>query len=163
MIYNNSLFRNIFNSMVFITCATITTAACAAPAKDKTEALNKGRTQNSSAALAATAATQSILGHHLGAFAEGIDAVMADYTERSVLITSEKTYKGIKEIRDFFDFFIKSADPEFWKAFKIRTQSIDGEIAYLVWDAKPFILMATDTFVIRNKKIATQTFTSLAQ
>ncbi len=80
------------------------------------------------------AATQQVLDHHLGAFAQG-------------------------EIRAFFKAFVESADPGFWSAFKITSKSTAGEVAYLVWEAKPWVTLATDTLLIKNGKIAVQTFT----
>ena len=35
-----------------------------------------------------------------------------------------------------------------------------GEIGYLMWDARPFIMLGTDTFLIRDGKIAVQTYAS---
>lgn len=110
----------------------------------------------------ATSETGTILGSHLGAFAKGVDAIMVDYTEQSLVITPDKTYRGLKEIHAFFDAFLKGAESAFWDAFKIRTQIVDGNVAYLVWEAKPFVPMATDTLIVQNKKILTQTFTAFA-
>jgi len=102
---------------------------------------------------------KAVFDHHLGAFAQGIDAVLMDYTEASVLVTPDRAYRGLAEIRGFFQAFLAGATPEFWQAFTIRTQSVDGAIAYLVWAAPPAVPMATDTLYIRDGKIAVQTFT----
>lgn len=147
-------------SIVFATGAAMATAAGAADVKDTTAAKAKDKP---AAAANAAAATQKTFAHHLGAFADGLDAVMTDYSDRSILITPTKTYRGKQEIRAFFDAFMKGAEPGFWQAFKIRTQLVDGETAFLVWEAKPFMSMATDTFIVRNKKIVTQTFTPFAE
>jgi hypothetical protein len=37
-------------------------------------------------------------------------------------------------------------------------QEIVGEVAYILWERKPQISRATDTFVVRNGKILVQTF-----
>jgi hypothetical protein len=45
---------------------------------------------------------------------------------------------------------------------EISTQIVEGEIAYIVWSGESETLripFATDTFVIRDKKIVAQTFT----
>jgi len=104
-------------------------------------------------------ATQRVFAHHLGSFSEGIDSIVSDYTEQSVLLTPDATYRGLEQIRDFFDGFLKSASQEFWDAFKIGTQGIEGEIAYMTWSAEPFVPLATDTLLVRNGKILVQTFT----
>jgi len=35
---------------------------------------------------------------------------------------------------------------------------VDGEIAYIVWKAEPGVQLATDTFIVRDRKIMVQTF-----
>lgn len=137
----------------------MTTAASAAAVKDAAKAHPKASKQKISAAAAATEATQMTFDHHLEAFIVGLDEVMTDYTEHSILITPDKSYRGIKEIRDYFEALIKGADPAYWAAFKIRTKFVEGDAAFLVWEAKPFVPLATDTFIVRNNKIVTQTFT----
>lgn len=112
--------------------------------------------------ISTSAATQATFAHHLGAFAEGIDALMADYGEDSVLITPSTEYRGRKAIRGFFQDFLDHATPEFWAAFTVQSQWVDGPIAYLVWHARPAVTLAADTLYVRDSKIAVQTFTPLA-
>ena len=104
--------------------------------------------------------TKKVLEHHLGAFAKGLDALMADYSKDSAILTHDKQYRGIAEIRGFFNGFLKGVEPGFWEAFKINAQSIDRDVAYLVWEAKPFVNIGTDTLVVRANKIMVQTFTA---
>lgn len=106
------------------------------------------------------ASTKKVLEHHLGAFAKGLDVLMADYSKDSSILTHDKQYQGLAEIRGFFDGFLKGVKPGFWQAFKINAQSIHREVAYLVWEAKPFVNIATDTLVVRANKILVQTFTA---
>ncbi|NYZ11995.1 nuclear transport factor 2 family protein [Azospirillum sp. RWY-5-1] len=107
----------------------------------------------------ASEATQRVFGHHLGAFSDGIDAILSDYTEQSVLLTPDATYRGLQQIRDFFDAFLKAASPEFWSAFKLGTHVIEGEVAYMTWSAGSFMPLATDTLLVRGGRIQVQTFT----
>lgn len=102
-----------------------------------------------------------ILDHHLQAFAEGVDAIASDYCDDSVILLPRKRIQGLAPIRSFFADFLGSIEPEFWNSFRIIHQSVDGEVAYLVWEARPFVAMATDTLLIRDNKIVVQTFTSL--
>jgi len=106
--------------------------------------------------------TEAVLVHHLQAFGEGVDAILSDYTEESVLITPDGVVRGIDELRTFFDGFIKNSPPELFEAFKFLRQDIEGEVAYILWKAEPYIKMATDTFVIRDGKILVQTFAALS-
>ena len=105
--------------------------------------------------------TEAVLAHHLQAFSEGVDAVLSDYTEESVLFTPNGAVRGIDELRTFFGAFIDNSPPELFEAFTILRQDIEGEVAYIIWKAEPYIKMATDTFVIRDDKILAQTFASL--
>lgn len=116
----------------------------------------------SNAAAQADGVTKQVLEHHLGAFAKGLDEILKDYNDNSTLVTPDKTYVGVGEIAGFFKAFIDGADPEFWPAFKITSMSTVGEVAYLVWEAKPWVTLATDTLVVKNGKIAVQTFTSFS-
>lgn len=107
-------------------------------------------------------ATKKVLDHHLGAFAQGLDELLRDYDETSVLVTPDKTFTGLSEIRGFFKAFIDGADPSFWGAFKILNITVTGEVAYLVWEAKPWVALAADTLHVKGEKITVQTFTSFA-
>lgn len=103
--------------------------------------------------------TNDVFEHHLASFGEGLDSILSDYEEASVLLTPDATYRGLQEIRAFFDAFLKTATPEFWNAFKIGARSVDGEIAYLTWSSRPTVPLATDTLLIKSGKIKVQTFT----
>ena len=49
------------------------------------------------------AVTKSVLDHHVQTFqANDLEGVMADYVEESILVTPDKTYKGLAEIRENF-------------------------------------------------------------
>ena len=106
--------------------------------------------------------TQAVLQHHLQAFGEGIDSIMSDYTENSVLITPDATYRGLNEIRDFFTAFVAGLPAGIWDAFRMKRQEVTGDVAYIVWEALPWIALGTDTFVVREGKIAFQTYASQA-
>ncbi len=110
----------------------------------------------------AEAATQQVLNHHLGAFAHGIEEIIKDYDDRSALVTRDRTFRGRKEITGFFKAFLDGADPAFWPAFQITSMSTVHNVAYLAWEAKPWVTLATDTLVVKDGKIAVQTFTSFS-
>ena len=106
--------------------------------------------------------TESTLGHHLNAFGDGIDAIMGDYTDGSVLFTPDGPLTGLEPIRGFFDGFLRTSPPELLQAMTLIRQDVRGDVAYVLWKAEPFIPLATDTFVIRDGKIVVQTFAVLA-
>lgn len=105
--------------------------------------------------------TEATLTHHIQAINEGVDAILSDYTEQSVLFTPEGPIRGLEGIRSFYENFINNSPRELLEALALVRQDTDGEIAYIIWKAEPYIPYATDTFVIRNDKIVTQTFAAL--
>lgn len=115
----------------------------------------------SAASPKTTSVTEQVFHHHLGAFAQGIDELMKDYTNTSIIITPTGNHTGLSEIQAFFDGFLASATPEFWSAFQVTGQVVHEDVAYLTWSAAPYVQMATDTLVIRNARISIQTFTPL--
>jgi hypothetical protein len=109
-----------------------------------------------------TRSAQDVFAHHLQAFSQGLDALVSDYTEGSSILLPERTITGLAGIRQFFDSFLKDVQLGFWEAFRIQRQEVCGDVAYLVWEARPFVSMATDTLVVRDGKIQVQTFTAFA-
>lgn len=106
--------------------------------------------------------TSQVFDHHLDAFAKGVDELLKDYEESSALVTPNKTYRGLGEIRAFFQAFLDGAEPAFWSAFKVTSKCTEREVAYLAWEAKPWVPQATDTLVVKNGKISVQTFTAFS-
>jgi hypothetical protein len=106
--------------------------------------------------------TETVLQNHLRAARVGVEAVMQDYTEQSILITHDATYRGLAEIRGFFEALFKGLPAGFFDAIKMHRQEIVGEVAYILWERNPQIARATDTFVVRNGKILVQTFAVMA-
>ena len=105
--------------------------------------------------------TEDVLRNHLRSARLGVDAVMDDYTNESVLMTHHATYRGRAEIRLFFTALFESLPAGFFDTMKMRREEVDGDFAYIVWDREPIISRATDTFVVRDGKILFQTFTAL--
>lgn len=107
-------------------------------------------------------ATEAVVQNHLRAARIGVDAIMEDYTDQSVLVTHDRTYRGLAEIRGFFNALMKDLPAGFFDEFRLNRQEIVGEVAYILWERKPHFPRATDTFVVRNGKIFVQTFAALA-
>lgn len=109
--------------------------------------------------------TKEILDHHWKAFIQNkLDEVMADYTEESVLITPDQTFKGLDEIRKNFEDAYKKF-PKDKTAFQLNKSVIDRDVAYVLWQAKTpafNLTYATDTFIIRDGKIIRQTYAGVA-
>ena len=110
-----------------------------------------------------TEQTRATFEHHLKAiFAKDVDAIMEDFAEDAVLFTPDGLFRGAGEVREFFIGFVANLTPEMLADFSATRQEFDGEIAYLVWTIGDIIPLGTDTFVVRNGKIVTQTFAMYA-
>jgi hypothetical protein len=110
--------------------------------------------------------TKEVLEHHWDAFTQNnLEAVMADYTDESVLITPDQTFKGLEEIRKNFENAFEKF-PKDQTSFKLNKSVIDGEVSYILWQAKTptfNLTYATDTFVVRDGKIISQTYAGVAE
>ena len=110
--------------------------------------------------------TKEVLEHHWEAFTQNnMEEVMADYTEESVLITPDQTFKGLDEIRKNFENAFVSF-PKDQTSFQLSKSVIAGEVGYILWQAKTpgfNLSYATDTFVIRDGKIISQTYAGVAE
>ncbi len=106
-------------------------------------------------------ASGNILLHHLKSFQENdIEALMSDYTAKSVLITQDATYIGLEEIRTFFTNLIVYF-PKQKSIIELDKMEAINNLLYIVWHAKtPTLVMpfGTDTFIIEHGKICQQTF-----
>lgn len=112
------------------------------------------------------AQTQSVLDHHWETFINNdLEGVMEDYSEESILITPNGTYRGLEEIRGNFINAFKAFPTQ--QATLTLTESLAvKDVGYILWEADTpaFILSyATDTFIIRNGKIIRQTFAGVRE
>lgn len=105
--------------------------------------------------------TKQVLDHHIQTFKQNdLDGVMADYTEESILITPDRTYKGLAEIRENFVQAYQALPTE-GTTMTITKSVVVRDVAYIVWKAVTPTLefkYATDTFIIADGKILSQTF-----
>lgn len=103
--------------------------------------------------------TQEVLNHHLTAFAEAnVDEIMKDYDEVSELMTPDGVMKGLNAIRSFFEGAFKIIPKG--SAMNLKQMIIRDNLAYLAWSCEsPFVSvpLGTDTFIVENDKIVTQT------
>jgi hypothetical protein len=107
------------------------------------------------------AVTKRVFDHHVQTFQQNdLDGVMADYTEESILITPDQTFRGLAEIREnFVNAF--EALPTNGTTMTITKSVVIGDVAYMVWNAVTPTLefkYAMDTFIIVDGKIVSQTY-----
>ncbi len=105
--------------------------------------------------------TQQVLDHHFKAFVENdLEEVMADYTEESILITPDRTYRGLAEIRENF-VNAYAALPRDSTIVKLIKNLAIKDVGYIIWEADAPTLEfknSSDTFIIHDGKILRQTF-----
>lgn len=105
--------------------------------------------------------TRQILDHHWQTFRDNdLEGVMEDYTEESILITPDTTFRGLEAIRqNFIQAF--EAFPVEENPLTLHKSIVEQDVGYILWEASTpefELLFATDTFIIRNGKIIRQTY-----
>ena len=105
--------------------------------------------------------TRDVLDHHLQCFGAGdLEGTLADYTADSTLLTPDGALRGLPAIREFF----ARVYAEFGKpgtTVSMRQLLVEGECAFICWDGETSdntYEAASDTFLVRDGRIAVQTF-----
>jgi ketosteroid isomerase-like protein len=105
--------------------------------------------------------TREVLDHHLQCFSVGdLEGTLGDFAEDSVMLTPEGALRGIPAIREFFTrVYAEFGQPG--TSATVRQLLVEGDCAFIYWDAETpdhTYESASDTFLIRDGKIAVQTF-----
>jgi ketosteroid isomerase-like protein len=108
--------------------------------------------------------TESVVRNHLQAFLEqkSVVAMVSDYDDDAHLYSEAKIYRGKPEIHGFFEDFIAALPTQAIERFALRSLQVDRNIAYITWCIGSDIPLGTDTFVVANGKIISQTFAMYA-
>lgn len=109
----------------------------------------------------AEGSTLGVLFHHLQAFgALNMDDLLSDYGADSFLLSPMGEVAGTEGLRVLFDrLFAEFARPGV--TFTLHKVLTHGDVAYIIWSAETadnVYELATDTFVIRDGTIVSQTF-----
>jgi ketosteroid isomerase-like protein len=108
-----------------------------------------------------TRETTDILDHQNLAFLKGdVDEIMKDFSEQAILFTPDGVLEGIDSIRKFYTDVTSNILPP-GSDFKLSSQEVRGQTAYIVWSAESEnyrFPLGTDTFFIKDGKIIAQTF-----
>jgi hypothetical protein len=108
--------------------------------------------------------TEAVVRNHLQAFLEQkpVATIVSDYDDDAHLYSEAKVYRGKPEIHGFFTDFIASLPADAIELFKLRSLQFGRDIAYITWCVGSDIPLGTDTFVVANGKIVSQTFAMYA-
>ena len=105
--------------------------------------------------------TKQIADHHLQAFLAGdLDETMKDYTDASVFISANGIAHGREEIQAVFTRLFGSLFAPGTYTFTLDFEHTEDDVAYILWHADcagAAIPIGTDTFVVRDGAIVTQT------
>jgi ketosteroid isomerase-like protein len=105
--------------------------------------------------------TKQIVDHHLQAFLAGdLDETMKDYTDASAFISPNGIAHGRDEIQAVFTRLYGGLFAPGSYAFTLDFEHTEGDVAFILWHADcagAAIPIGTDTLVIRDGAIATQT------
>lgn len=105
-----------------------------------------------------TRATKATLDRHMAAFgARDVDKILEDFTEESVIFGPEGPARGLAALRRFFVHELAAFTPEIVASFKVLRLDIDGEVGYMTFSGGPSLPFGTDTYIVRDGKIAIET------
>ena len=105
-----------------------------------------------------TRTPEEVFAHHAEALgAADLDAIVADYADDAVFITSRGVLRGKEGVRAGFTELLSDLPNAAWA---LKTQIFDGDLLFLEWAADSAATYAddgVDTFVFRDGLIRVQT------
>ena len=101
-------------------------------------------------------------GHLQKVMAKNLDAVMADFTDASVIVTPDKVYSGTAEVRGFIGKFIEQLTPEAMKSMIVQADVPHDNIVFTKFTVGKFKRTFVYTAEINGNKITTITTTNFA-
>ena len=112
----------------------------------------------------ASVVTETVVRNHLQTFLEqqGVTALVSDYDDDAHFYSEAKIYRGKQEIHGFFTDFIASLPAGAIDRFTLTSLRVARNVAYITWCVGDDIPLGTDTFVVKNGKIVSQTFAMYA-
>lgn len=105
--------------------------------------------------------TEATLARHLDAIKKrDVEALLANFTEDSAIVTADGVIRGRAAIGADAEAFFSETPEGLIEAIKVVRWEVVGEIAFIIWKAEPYGVIASETFFIRDGKILVQTYVS---
>jgi hypothetical protein len=98
-------------------------------------------------------------GHLQKAMSGNLDAVMADFTDQSAILTADKSYVGTDAVRGFLAQVVKGFTPDVVKSIVMQAEVPQGNVVYTKLTVGAAKRTFVYTAVIDNGKIMTITET----
>jgi len=150
--------KNLFTTSIL--GIVILLSACSTPPEEKVEV----EVTVVEEPIISSEKTKEVIDHHLTAFGQNdLQAVLDDYTDESIIMTPDSTFKGLDQISGLFQGLFQSFPTE-GTTFELDNMVIENEVAYIVWHATTpsvEVPLGTDTFIIEDGKIKWQTFAGM--
>jgi hypothetical protein len=105
--------------------------------------------------------TDTVWQHHITAWENrDLAGIVSDYTEDSIVVMGDKTYRGVEQIRQLFAQLFSTFDGAVNHI--IDPAFVDGDLVYITWRATlgGIFKQGTDSFFIQNGVIRYQTITA---
>jgi ketosteroid isomerase-like protein len=80
--------------------------------------------------------TKAVLDHHFAAFGVDADEILKDYTDDSVLMTPEGTFKGRQALHAYYSNALSGLFKPGTYDLTVDTMQIEGDVGYVVWHAR---------------------------
>jgi len=106
--------------------------------------------------------TEAVLTHHMESFGAGdVDEILKDYTDDTLFITPDGRLTGLDALREAYSGFFSGLFKPGTYEFTMDAMDLEGEVAFIAWHSTnegADVTLGTDTFIVRDGKIAVQTF-----
>jgi hypothetical protein len=104
--------------------------------------------------------TQDVIDHYLDAFEVGDpDKILAVFSDESVVICGDTIYRGLSEIKRFFEYVMTEVLPP-GVHIDSKHHIVEDDIAYFVWSStcvKCIVPLGVDTLMVKDGVITHQT------
>lgn len=108
--------------------------------------------------------TQDVVKHHLAAMLSAdVDQLLMDYVDESIVFTPDGPVQGLADLRSLFTHFLGELPQGSLDKLELIREDYYDNAAYLLWSIPGLFPMGTDTLVVVDGKILTQSFAAYRQ